>query len=350
MFILGRHLLEIGLTLIPFILKKQLDSDRFNEYLYTANTTNQFTNYGYAVQHLEDRARGMLKIDDSKAVIATSSGTTALYAIIYGMMRKDQHKYRVSTQAFTFPSNAIGAAEGAIIADMDNRCNIHLDNEYIVKNSDLVIATNIFGHLQDISKIISKTEHINKKLIFDNAATPYSFWNGTNTCNLGTASYISLHHTKPIGFGEGGLAIVDKEYEEMVRASCAFGIIDDLFNEYSGNYKMSELSAAGILQWWDQFSIDDIQNTYLKNYNKLRYEMRHEDGDFWINHTSDNWFPTCLPFIHNSPIEEVSGEFNSREYRKYYKPLAKGLPVSELMYNNIMCIALTEGVEKCINV
>jgi len=69
--------------MIPFLIKKQLDSDRFNEYLITANTTNQFTNYGYAVQLLEQRARDMLKIDDSKAIIATSSGSTALDAIIY---------------------------------------------------------------------------------------------------------------------------------------------------------------------------------------------------------------------------------------------------------------------------
>ena len=58
--------------MIPFTIKKQLDSNRFNEYLLTANTTNQFTNYGYAVQLLEERARTMLKIDDSKVVIATS--------------------------------------------------------------------------------------------------------------------------------------------------------------------------------------------------------------------------------------------------------------------------------------
>ena len=84
---------------------------------------------------------------------------------------------------------------------------------------------------------------------------------------------------------------------------------------------MSELSAAGILQWWDQFNIDDMQEIFMTNYNTLRYEMREENGDFWFNHTSDTWFPTCLPFVCNSPVEEVSGEFKSREFRKYYKPL-----------------------------
>ena len=89
--------------------------------------------------------------------------------------------------------------------------------------SDTVIVTNIFGHLQNFNEILSKTEGRDKKLIIDNAATPYSFWDGINSCNLGTASYISLHHTKPIGFGEGGLVIIDKKYEEAVRIACNFG-------------------------------------------------------------------------------------------------------------------------------
>ena len=146
--------------MIPFTIKKQLDSNRFNEYLLTANTTNQFTNYGYAVQLLEERARTMLKIDDSKVVIATSSGTSALDAIINGMIRKDSHNYRVGTQAFTFPSNRIGTARGAIITDMTPECNINLDNEYIQQSADLVIVTNIFGHLQDITEVTKQSIEI----------------------------------------------------------------------------------------------------------------------------------------------------------------------------------------------
>jgi len=335
--------------MIPFIIKKQLDSDRFNEYLLTANTTNQFTNYGYAVQHLEERARTMLKIDDSKAIIATSSGTSALDAILYGIETYDKEVCRVSTQAFTFPSNCLGKAQGPIITDITAHCNMNLDDEYLLKYSNTVIVTNIFGHLQNFKEIINKTEDRDKKLLIDNAATPYSFWEGTNSCNLGTASYISLHHTKPIGFGEGGLVIIDKKYEESVRIACNFGKHDTICNEQGGNFKMSELSAAGILQWWDQFNIDNMQEIFMTNYNTLRYEMREENGDFWFNHTSDTWFPTCLPFIRNLPVEEVSGEFKGKEYKKYYKPLNDSHAISNLVYNNIMCIALTDGIDKCIN-
>ena len=162
--------------MIPFIVKKQLDSDKFNEYLLTANTTNQFTNYGYAVQLLEERARTMLKIDDSKVVIATSSGTSALDAIINGMIRKDSHNYRVGTQAFTFPSNCLGKAQGPIITDITAHCNMNLDDEYLVKYSNTVIVTNIFGHLQNFNEILNKTEGRDKKLIIDNAAQSRNFY------------------------------------------------------------------------------------------------------------------------------------------------------------------------------
>ena len=50
--------------------------------------------------------------------------------------------------------------------------------------------------------------------------------------------------------------------------------------------------------------------------------MRTADGEYWINHTNDKWFPTCLPFIYNTQVKELSGEVEGREFRKYYKPFA----------------------------
>jgi len=330
--------------MIPFILKKNLNHDAFAEYLITAQTTNQFTNDGWAVRELELRAKYMLKIDDSKAVIATSSGTSALHAILYGMIRKDKHQYRISTSDFTFPSNSQGPASGPIIADLNSEYCINLDDQYLQESSDLVIVTNCFGHLENLDEVSAKTEGRSKKLIFDNAATPYSFWNDTNSCNLGTASYISLHHTKPLGFGEGGLAIIDREYETHVRAACNFGKLDQSFNEYGSNYKMSDISAAAILQWWDQFDINTLKEMYQNNYYKLRYEMINHEGDFWPNY-SKSFFPTCLPYVFK---DTFSNDKTEREVKKYYKPL-RGLPGATFTFEHINCIGITEGVEDCLN-
>ena len=120
----------------------------------------------------------MLKIDESKAIIATSSGTTALHAMLWAIQRQDE-KQRIGTQDFTFASNSLGPAGGPIVTDMRSDLNLDLDDEYI-RMASILIVTNIFGHLQDFD-YISKYNY--PYLIFDNAATPYSFWEGTNSCN-----------------------------------------------------------------------------------------------------------------------------------------------------------------------
>ena len=311
--------------------------DKFHHYLQKAQETNQFTNYGWAAKELEIRARDMLKIDESKAIIACCSGTAALHAMLWGIQRQDGQQ-RVGTQDFTFASNSLGPAEGPIVADMKSDYNINLEDPYI-NYAKILIITNVFGHLQDLDYI---SEYYFPYIIFDNAASPYTFWEGSNSCNYPTGSYISLHHTKPIGFGEGGLAIIDKQYEESVRIATNFGLIDGMFNERSGNYKISELSAAGILQWWDQFDIETLATQYADNYFKLKYEFRDIEGSTWTNYSEDEtFFPNCFPFLPKYTVpSNISDKY---EIKKYYKPL-RDFPISKEFYKNIQCYPLTEGV------
>ena len=90
----------------PFIQHKTFNSTILSTYLRSDERTNHWSNYGVAVKELESRAREMLKISDEKAVIATSSGTGALHAIVHGIREFDQADHRVTTQDFTFPSAA----------------------------------------------------------------------------------------------------------------------------------------------------------------------------------------------------------------------------------------------------
>lgn len=322
------------------ILKKKLDSDSYFKYLEHAIKDNQFTNYGWAVKHLENRARVMLKIDDSKAVIATSSGASSFYAAVYGLNRFYRKTHRVLTQDFTFPCNSQGPARGAIIVDFDTDLNI--DSSYLegMNSAQIAVVTNCFGHLQDLDKIQDRFK--DKFLIFDNAASPYSFWKGKNSINYGVASYISLHHTKPIGFGEGGLLIIDKEYEKYARSAINFGKFDEGFNEYGGNYKMSELSAAGILQWWDQWDIDELSSLFEEKYFERRFEFREKEGEPYPNHCSEKFFPNCLPFVYNNPksVDDINEKVG-----KYYKPL-RGLPISNHIYERIICHPLIEDLHE----
>lgn len=328
---------------MTYILNKKLDFDRFQNYMMPAQETNIFANGGYCTKALEERAREMLKISDNKAIIATSSGTSALHAILFAMMRHNNANMRVCTQDFTFPSSSQGPATGPIITDVDQNCNMNIYDEYAHNYGQIYIVTNCFGHVQDLDSILLYGQENKKIIIFDNAATPYTFLNGINTCNLGQASFVSLHHTKHIGFGEGGLAIVDNHLEEGVRIACNFGLVDKQFNERASNFKMSEISAAAILQYWDSFDIDELQEKLINNYYEKLYEInRGYGGVVHPNYSDDDKFlPSCLPFIFDKPM--IEEDFPDDDCKKYYHPL-RGLPISKQLYNKILCFPVTEGV------
>jgi dTDP-4-amino-4,6-dideoxygalactose transaminase len=329
----------------PYILRKKLNIIQFEKHIQPAQESNQFSNGGAAVRLLEERARDMLKISDTKAVIATSSGSSALHAILFAMMRKNNANMRVAIQDFNFPAASQGPATGPIITDIDPNCNMNVYDEYAHNYGQVYIITNCFGHIQDLESLLIYAQEHKKIVIFDNAATPYTFLNGINTCNLGNASFISLHHTKHIGFGEGGLAIVDRHLEEGVRVACNFGLVDKQFNERGSNFKMSEVSAAGILQYWDSFDIDKLQKKLVDNYYEKLFELNKDhQGSVHPNFSDeDKFLPACLPFIFDKP--SIEQDFPEEDCKKYYYPL-RGLPVSKQIYDRILCFPITEGLNK----
>jgi len=332
--------------MIPFIQNKTFDYTKLKSYLGNAQQTNQWSNYGKAVRLLEERARTLLEIADDRAVIATCSGTGALHALVFGIRHFHQKDFRVTTQDFNFPSASLGPCGGPIVVDFDQNLNIQINDEYLQSYGNIVIATNCFGHLQDLNYLIEQCEKEEKILIFDNAASPYSFYNNTNSCNLGIGSIISLHHTKPLGFGEGGLIIVDKKYEKECRNAINFGFTDGAFNERSGNYKISELNAAGILQWWDQINFEEMIENYQNNYYQLKYDLTTNlEGQTLPNHSDDKWFPMLMPWIHKEPSSLEQAYYKDRICRKYYKPLRykdPAYPISNYVYERILCYPIHE--------
>lgn len=309
-----------------FVHRKTLKNNLFNAYLTPAYTSNQYSNYGHAVQSLERRARYMLKVADDKAIIAVSSGSSALHAII-ALIKKLENNIEIVTQSFTFPCAIQGECKNARVVDFDNDLDIDISS---IKSHEVVIATNLFGHLQNLDKILQLP---NKYIIFDNAATPYSFWKGINSINYGFASFISLHHTKTIGFGEGGLIIIDKQYEQEIRSIVSFDKDETgAYTRFGNNYKMSEISAAAIIQWWDQFDINNLASLYVYRYKQYKKaNFPHKAGAY------DIFLPNCVPVIHSSSID--TSAFPNYDVKKYYKPLDSS-KISNDIYNRILCFPI----------
>ena len=71
--------------MIHWVPNKIIEQELVDKYLYESKKNNHFTNNGPAVKFLEEKIRILLKVEDTKTVIVTNSGTGALHALGYGI-------------------------------------------------------------------------------------------------------------------------------------------------------------------------------------------------------------------------------------------------------------------------
>lgn len=326
-----------------WVPRKHINHDRVKELLQQSIASNHFTNGSPVVALLEKRTRDILKIDDSKAVICVSNGTVALWAAVAAMELYHSKDLQFCTQSFTFPASAQGYLDNVNIIDIDNNGGIDL-SAIDIKTCDGIIVTNIFGNIVDITKYETWCAEHNKLLIFDNAATANTFYKGKNACNYGTAATLSFHHTKPIGFGEGGCVIIDAKYERSFRNVMNFGIDNTLplgkWNRKGGNYKMSDLQAAYIMQYLDGFDSIVGKTTDLYGY-FLEKIAAYPHIELFPNFSDGVPFVSCICVLVEDSKTIMENLLENNIYcRKYYNPLIPS-PIATSIYNKIICISCT---------
>lgn len=330
--------------MINWVPNKTIDEKRIHELLQESLATNQFTNGGPVVSKLESAIRTLLQIDSSKSIIAVSNGTVALWAVVAALELFLHFPLRFATQSFTFPASAQGVLKNVEIIDIDKDGGIDL-NLISPDSVDGIIVTNVFGNLVDIQKYESWAKKHSKYLIFDNAATAFTSYNKKNSCNYGIASTLSFHHTKPIGFGEGGAIIIDSQYERTLRNIINFGIdntnpVTAKWNRLGGNYKMSDLQAAYILQYFEKVPFIKCHHQNLFSY--FTQKIQYVKGiSLFPNFSDEIPFVSCICIFSDHSETIIKELLNNNIYcRKYYNPLIP-TPISSSMYNNIVCISCT---------
>ena len=344
--------------MINWIPRKEIDHENIQELLKPSLEKNQFTNYGPNVQLLEKEIKQMFEVEDHKSVIAVSNGSVAIHILSAAL--EIYHKKPISwaTQSFTFPPSAQMGLKNASIVDIDNDGGIDLDKleDYIKPTADVgIVVTNVFGNLVNIDKYESWAKAENRFLIFDNAATSYTFYKNRNCINYGVGSTISFHHTKPFGFGEGGAIIVDKQYEDAVRSLTNFGIgySSEYFLREGTNGKMSDVSAVYILSHL-YHNFEKIVTIHSQLYNYTCEKIKKYEGVklFPSYHDKDSKIvPSCLTFVFDKYDKKYETKLLNNHIfcRKYYYPLKK-TEVSEQLFNSILCVpCTTEMTTDCID-
>ena len=188
---------------IDLISNKNINFDNVNKLLSKSIQLKTLTNYGPNVQYLEYFLKKILFVDNSKSIIVTNNGSSALQTLALGIQKYENNFNEWTTQSFTFVSAHQGSLSNSKIVDIDN--NNFLDINLVDNDKTIgLLVTNIFGNICDINKYENWAKDNNKLLIFDNAATPFTFYKNKNSVNFGNGSIISFHHTKLLGYGEGG--------------------------------------------------------------------------------------------------------------------------------------------------
>lgn len=326
---------------LSWMNKKTIDYDYVQERLGKCLENGVFSNFGSNVSQLEQELHSLLKLDANKKVIVVCNGALALNALVACYNYYSDRRLVFATQSFTFPCSGQLFLENSLILDIDQNmgCNI----EHLESKKDLfdgIVITNSFGRCTNIQSYIDFCTTNNKILLFDNASTSYTFYKGKNSLNYGNGSIISLHHTKPIGFGEGGAIIVDDKYYETCRRMISFGYHGNDRTHYSpfaSNCKMSEISAIYISQWLKNFDMIKSNLTFLRKYfeDKLTLETVKDFAD-----VDQECIVSTIPVIFPSKIDTQFFNENGVEAKKYYVPLSDDTPVSQSLYERLICFPL----------
>lgn len=323
-----------------FAQTKDANPERVAELLALSRENHQYTNNGPVKALLEKHLQKLLGLH-GKRVICFTNGTAALHALMFhcGLDRT------WAVPAYTFPSAAVGINAKVVLCDI-------APPSFTADPQDLppcegVILTNLFGASVDLDMWVQFCKTRRLALILDNAGSPLSKCGGRNICDFDAYSFGSLHHTKYLGFGEGGFAVVPEDEYEAVKSLSSFGHGSEKnrasvktlqnYNPASSNFKMSDVAAAYILAHLESYDIEShlrVQKTAIRELAKLGVRpLGNQPGEVY-------W---SLPLVFDHPIELADVDRNLIESWKYYKPLAD-FPNCQSLYQHILNFPLYMGL------
>jgi dTDP-4-amino-4,6-dideoxygalactose transaminase len=329
---------------ISWVGKKNINNDIINEKINKCIETKHFTNGGYNVCELQENIKKIFYLDENKEVLMVCNGASGLNALIGGMNIYFNTKLKWLVQSFTFPCCQQGILSDSIVIDIDD--NMGIDYEYLEKNKnnyDGIVITNCFGCSTNIELYETFCKTNNKILLFDNAASPMSFYKNKNHLNYGNGCMVSLHHTKPIGFGEGGFIVFDKSYLESMKKAICFGYSDTDRLHYdvnAGNYKMSEISCIYIAEY-----LKNLDNIFKHHTKMIKYFIEKTKdiklfttfGDYSLS------LMTTISILLSYKCDIKHFIENNIEAKKYYYPL-ENKEKSRDIFDRIICLPLNMDV------
>lgn len=223
--------------------------DSLVPYLAEIDATRWYSNFGPLNDRFEQEAAGLAGVPH--AVTAANATLALMLALrVMGL----EPGARVLVPAITFPATLLAVEDAGfvpVIADVD-RASWELTPQIASQAArtttvDAVMPVAVFGYALDAEGWAEWAQQSGIPVILDAAA---AF--GAQTVPYGIVAVFSLHATKPLGIGEGGLFVThDEEQARRFRALTNFGfdLSRGVIARSGTNAKLAEiLAAVGLAQ------------------------------------------------------------------------------------------------------
>ena len=233
------------------VLKPSLPSaEELIPYLKRIDNNRQYSNFGPLVKIFEQRICNFHKKMFKEQVFAASvsNGTAALTLSLLAMDLPQNSLIAIPALTFVATANAVlNAGHIPVVLDVDP-CNWMLTPQYFdnvmkhkieLQGIKAVVPVCTFGMRQDLKGWKDVMSLHGVKVVIDAAGAI-----GGQESALGIPIVVSLHATKALTCGEGGLVLSgDQSFIEKIKALSNFGFgFDDL--QGGTNAKLSEYAAA----------------------------------------------------------------------------------------------------------
>ena len=230
----------------PFLRPYMPPPDRWTRYLERSYAAGRYTNFG-PVNDLFERQLELFAAIPGRRAVTCASATSGLAAVLMGLGVQG----KVVVPSFTFPAtlhSVMMAGCHPVLCDVD-ATTWELSPEIVesVLNRhgiSAVVHVRAFGFCRDLRPISRLCEGAGIPLVIDAAAAMGgSISPGVASGGQGTAEVFSLHATKVLGIGEGG--VIFYRPDDAVRFSRAlnFGLGASGFSR-ALNGKLPEFAAA----------------------------------------------------------------------------------------------------------
>lgn len=233
--------------MIPYLVPDMPTTEQLVPYLKEVDRNRWYSNFGPLYLQFKQRmAEECLNGLDKDRICLVSSGTSAIELALRSLGLPEKSK--VLTTCFTFPATVqaiIDANLTPVLADIDNS-NWLLTPSIARRSLKLhdikaVVPVAAFGMPVDAESWELFTEQTGLPVVVDAAA---AILNQDISTNIHYA--FSLHATKPVGAGEGGVIVSpDGQRSERIKRMSNFGFeADRSIHTYGTNAKISEYHCA----------------------------------------------------------------------------------------------------------